>query len=356
MGIPHTAQMGYMRGGRRRDRASALERAGATTESDSTPWWQQARAVCYAAFWPWRARAAVEHGVARHLLLFGDFQGAAGISMTQGQTTSRDGETSETANSDIAQVAATSGDAGAGQRQPLIEARLDLTRAARKGIPEVVLAETKSDAQLVAIVRAFLERNGYALVSRARPAQIALLAREFPQAEHDRREAARAIALRAPGYQPPATGGHVGILTAGSGDVPVAEEARLVVEAMGCRVTTIYDVGVAGIHRLFGPLAELLEEEVDALVVCAGMDGALPSVVAGLSPAPVIGCPTSIGYGAGGKGRAALLSMLQTCAPGLTVVNIDNGVGAGATAALIANRMAAARDAAPRAGPRAGDD
>lgn len=226
---------------------------------------------------------------------------------------------------------------------PLVEARLDMGRAARKGIPEVVLGETKRDDQLVAIVRAFLERNGYAIVSRARPGQIALLRAEFPDASADIRETARAIALHTPDYQRPDTGGHIGVLTAGAGDIPIAEEARLVAEEMGCHVSVIYDVGVAGIHRLFGPLDALLASDVAALVVCAGMDGALPSVVAGLSHAPVIGCPTSIGYGAGGKGKAALLAMLQTCAPGLTVVNIDNGVGAGATAALIANRVAAAR-------------
>ncbi|HST89038.1 MAG TPA: AIR carboxylase family protein, partial [Ktedonobacterales bacterium] len=116
----------------------------------------------------------------------------------------------------------------------------------------------------------------------------------------------------------------------------------------GCDVAALYDVGVAGLHRLLDPLRELLGTDVAALVVAAGMDGALPSVVAGLAPVPVIGVPTSIGYGAGGKGRAALLAMLQTCAPGLVVVNIDNGVGAGATAALIANRLAAARGRGPR--------
>src|SRR5947209_12251540 len=113
---------------------------------------------------------------------------------------------------------------------------------------------------------------------------------------------------------------------------------------MGCQVTCIYDVGVAGLHRLVEPLRDLLSGGVDAIVVAAGMDGALPSVVAGLVPVPVIGLPTSIGYGLGGKGIAALLSMLQTCAPGLSVVNIDNGGGAGTTAALIANRVAQARE------------
>ena len=123
----------------------------------------------------------------------------------------------------------------------------------------------------------------------------------------------------------------------------MAEEAAFIAEEMGCDVTCIYDVGVAGLHRLLEPLRDLLAIEVDAIIVAAGMDGALPSVVAGLVPVPVIGLPTSIGYGMGGKGIAALLSMLQTCAPGLSVVNIDNGVGAGITAAMIANRVARAR-------------
>jgi NCAIR mutase (PurE)-related protein len=139
------------------------------------------------------------------------------------------------------------------------------------------------------------------------------------------------------------TGGVVGVLTAGTSDAPVADEAAFVCREMGCRVIRADDVGVAGLHRLEAPLRSLRNEGADVAIVVAGMDGALPSVVAGLLDVPVIGLPTSIGYGLGGQGVAALLSMLQTCAPGLTVVNIDNGVGAGATAALIANRVAAAR-------------
>lgn len=225
-------------------------------------------------------------------------------------------------------------------------ARLDIGRVARKGIPEIVLADAKTDEQVITIVRAFLASSGHAVVSRLRPATMALLELEFadPQtARLDLRRQARAAAIHAPGYVRPQTGGHIGVLTAGASDIPVAEEARLVAEEMGCRTTPLYDVGVAGLHRLLGPLQTLLASDVAALVVCAGMDGALPSVVAGLAPVPVIGVPTSVGYGVGGKGRAALLAMLQTCAPGLTVVNIDNGVGAGATAALIANRLAAAQ-------------
>jgi len=145
-------------------------------------------------------------------------------------------------------------------------------------------------------------------------------------------------------YVEPCAGGHVGIVTAGTSDLPAADEARVIAEAMGCTVRMVADVGVAGLHRLFPPLAALLTWGADALIVAAGMDGALPSVVAGLVPLPVVGLPTMIGYGAGGQGEAALLSMLQSCAPGLTVVNIDNGIGAGVAAARIANQSAAARE------------
>ncbi len=221
--------------------------------------------------------------------------------------------------------------------------QLDFDRARRKGVPEVVLAERKSPEQVVNITRAFVERTGRALVSRLRPEVEHALRAAFAEAVVDVRGEGRIAAVRAPRYRRTITGGRVGLLTAGTSDVPVAEEARLVAEEMGCDVAALFDVGVAGLHRLLEPLREMLGAGVDVLVVAAGMDGALPSVVAGLAPVPVIGLPTSVGYGAGGRGRAALLSMLQTCAPGMTVVNIDNGVGAGATAALIANLAAAAR-------------
>jgi NCAIR mutase (PurE)-related protein len=224
-----------------------------------------------------------------------------------------------------------------------LDAQLDFHREARAGIPEIVLGDVKTDEQIFRIARAFLDRTGRALLTRLRPETMAQLSDEFVGCVIDTRALARATVIYTADYERPDTGGKIGVLTAGTSDVPVAEETRLVAEAMGCQVQTLYDVGVAGLHRLVGPLRELLLNDVAALVVCAGMDGALPSVVAGLAPVPVIGVPTSIGYGAGGKGRAALLSMLQTCAPGLTVVNIDNGVGAGATAALIANRVAMAQ-------------
>jgi len=221
-----------------------------------------------------------------------------------------------------------------------IEIRPDPAREQRKGVPEVVFGETKTTEQVIAMARSLLEATGRALISRVRAETLAALRQEFQAYTLRVREAARAVVIYQSGYTPRSTGGRVGVLSAGTSDVPVAEEAALIAEEMGCRVTCIYDVGVAGLHRLLEPLRDLLAEGVDVIIVAAGMDGALPSVVAGLVPVPVIGLPTSVGYGLGGNGVAALLSMLQTCAPGLSVVNIDNGVGAGATAALIANRVA----------------
>ncbi len=221
----------------------------------------------------------------------------------------------------------------------------DFDRAHRKGVPEVILADCKTVEQSLRIARAFLERTGRAILSRVGPELEARLCDEFAaEVDIEWIAPARAVVLRRPDSVRPQTGGRVGVITAGTSDIPVAEEAALLCREMGCEVHTVYDVGVAGLHRLFEPLRTLLDEHrVDVLIVAAGMDGALPSVVAGLVDVPVIGLPTSVGYGFGGDGIAALYSMLQTCAPGLAVVNIDNGIGAAAVAGLIANRMAAER-------------
>ncbi|HOG46937.1 MAG TPA: nickel pincer cofactor biosynthesis protein LarB [Anaerolineae bacterium] len=223
--------------------------------------------------------------------------------------------------------------------------RPDFDRVRRKGVPEVIMADRKTVDESLAIARAFLEREGRAILSRVPEALEAWLREAFAgQAELEWYAGARAAVLRAPDQARPDSGGRVGLLSAGTSDIPRAEEAALVCREMGCRVSTAYDVGVAGLHRLFEPLERLLDEDhVDVIIVAAGMDGALPSVISGLVPVPVIGLPTSVGYGLGGQGVTALLSMLQTCAPGLSVVNIDNGIGAGAVAGLIANRVAAAR-------------
>ena len=227
-------------------------------------------------------------------------------------------------------------------------ARPDVARESRKGIPEVIFAQVKTSAQVIAISRHFLESTGRALISRLTDAMAIEVSAALPEATSLRYDLAQALRLTAPTYRQTLTDGHVGIITAGTSDIPAAEEARFIAEAMGCRVSTVYDVGVAGVHRLFGPLDDLIAAHVDAIVVAAGMDGALPSLVAGLVPVPVIGLPTAVGYGMGGQGQAALYAMLQSCAPGLVVVNIDNGIGAGASAALIANRVAEARDATPQ--------
>jgi NCAIR mutase (PurE)-related protein len=221
----------------------------------------------------------------------------------------------------------------------------DLDRAKRKGVPEVILSEGKTVAHALKIAHIFLERNGRAILSRVSPELEARLRSDFDDSiELEWYTSACAAVLRRVGAEPPQMGGRVGILTAGTSDVPVAEEAVMLCREMGCEVYTAFDVGVAGLHRLFDPLRQMLEEhEVDVLIVAAGMDGALPSVVSGLADVPVIGLPTPVGYGLGNNGIAALYSMLQTCAPGMAVVNIGNGIGAGAMAGLIANRIAAAR-------------
>ena len=225
------------------------------------------------------------------------------------------------------------------------ETRADPGREQRKGAPEVIFAETKDVSQVIAMAHTLLAGSNRAIISRLRADMIAPMRAEFAGYPVRVSEAARSMVIYAPDYVRRSTGGQVGVISAGTSDIPVAEEAIVLAEEMGCHVTRIYDVGVAGLHRLLRPLRDLLSGNVDVIITVAGMDGALPSVVAGLVPVPVIGLPTSIGYGIGGKGIAALLSMLQTCAPGLAVVNIDNGVGAGITAALIANRVAAARTA-----------
>lgn len=229
------------------------------------------------------------------------------------------------------------------------ELRLDHRRQARKGVPEVILADGKTAEQTIAAVERQLSATGRALVSRADPALIQRLRTVYEGDEVASPANSHVVRISRTGNAVP-SGGRIAVITAGTSDWAAAQEARLVAEEMGCHVDVIADVGVAGLHRLMAPLRTALLGGVDVIVVAAGMDGALPSVVAGLVPQPVIGLPTSVGYGLGGRGEAALLSMLQSCAPGLTVVNIDNGVGAGATAALIANAIAAARRAVDQRG------
>jgi len=214
-------------------------------------------------------------------------------------------------------------------------ARLDLGRQRRRLIPEIVYGPGKTIEQLVEIVRAFVRGSGWVLCSRVSAEQAAAVRTAVGErVSYDERSGV--LIARGAQHEPPAPRGVAGVLAAGTADVPVAEEAVAVMREMGVCVHTAYDVGVAGLHRLGAPLETMRRAGVSVLVVAAGMEGALPSVVAGLVDVPVIGLPTSTGYGYGGGGHAALLGMLQSCALGLTVVNIDNGVSAGATAALIA--------------------
>ena len=218
-------------------------------------------------------------------------------------------------------------------------AALDLGRSARKGVPEVVFARGKSPAQVAGICATLLETRERVIVSSPTPEHETEIRTALPEAPL--RSAGRSLVVG--GGEPSPSGGRVGALSAGTSDLPVLEEAIAVAREMGAAVKSFHDVGVAGVHRLAAPLEELREFDPDALIVAAGMEGALPSVVSGLVSVPVIGLPTSTGYGLGGDGTAAILGMLQTCSPGLSVVNVDNGVGAGATAALISNRAALGR-------------
>ncbi|HLB70605.1 MAG: nickel pincer cofactor biosynthesis protein LarB [Candidatus Methanoperedens sp.] len=221
-------------------------------------------------------------------------------------------------------------------------AKIDIHRTKRTGIPEAIIADCKTCDEVVSIARVHLKNEGRVMVTRASGENYRALSSLAEEMGADIR-CSRASGVVAIGEPVARTGGKVGIISAGTADIPVAEEARATAEEMGCGVTTIYDVGVAGIHRLFPELTKLIEAGVDAVVVAAGREGTLPAVVAGLVDAPVIGVPVSTGYGAGGKGEAALLSMLQSCSV-LTVVNIDAGFVAGAFAARIANLAAKHRN------------
>ena len=209
-------------------------------------------------------------------------------------------------------------------------ARLDASRRDRTGIPEAIFAEGKSLEQNLALIGALYARTGFALATRIPADQRAAVAAAYPDAAFEPLSGA----LRRGSL--PRTGERVAVVCAGTSDLPVAEEAAFVVDALGHDAVRATDVGVAGIHRLFDALGDIAA--CRAVIVIAGMEGALPSVVAGLVRAPVIAVPTSVGYGAAFDGIAALLGMLTSCAPGIGVVNIDNGFGAAALAHKIVAR------------------
>lgn len=220
-------------------------------------------------------------------------------------------------------------------------AKIDVGREMRKGIPEIIFGESKEYNDVIRIATAAVKRNGQVVVSRIRKNHLARVVSALKKkgllVQVGRNS--RTLLATDKSFRRRMNGSVIGVVAAGTSDIGVAEEARLVAEAMGCDTVVSYDVGIAGMHRLFPELKEILAKRVGAIVVVAGMEGALASVVASMVDVPVIGVPTSIGYGFGANGVAALASMLQSCTLGLAVVNIDNGVGAGAFAASIAKKM-----------------
>lgn len=217
-------------------------------------------------------------------------------------------------------------------------AKIDINRKKRRGIPEVIFAETKDLNETKKIIKKVLEKTNLVIISRIMkkdyPKILAFAKRLKVKIKTGKNSSSVLLFKKPIKFH----GGKIGILTAGTSDIGVAEESRLMCEAMNCKCITSYDVGVAGIQRVFPILKEMIEEDVDCIIVAAGMEGALATLVSTMVDIPIIGIPTSVGYGYGEKGIAALASMLQSCSLGLSVVNIDNGIAAGGIAANIANR------------------
>lgn len=223
------------------------------------------------------------------------------------------------------------------QAAPVAEfpfAQVDTHRALRKGFPEVIFGSGKTPEQVVEIAGAILDREKQVLITRVNPEHAEKVSRRFPTAVHHDRARCITISKEAPRKR----AGTIAVVCAGTSDIPVAEEAVVTAEIMGNNVDRVYDVGVAGLHRLLRKLDQI--QKANVVIVVAGMEGALPSVVAGLVSRPLIAVPTSVGYGANFGGLAALLGMLNSCGSGVTVVNIDNGFGAAYAASQI-NSLAA---------------
>jgi NCAIR mutase (PurE)-related protein len=216
--------------------------------------------------------------------------------------------------------------------------KIDINRRKRRGIPEVVFAENKELIEIKKIAKKTLEKTNSVIISRIKKKdypKIITFAKKLKVKIKTGKNSSSLLLFKKPIKF---HGGKIGIITAGTSDIGVAEESRLMCEAMNCECITSYDVGIAGIQRVFPVLKKMVDGEVDCIIVAAGMEGALATLVSTLVDIPIIGIPTSVGYGYGEKGIAALASMLQSCSLGLSVVNIDNGIAAGGIAANIANR------------------
>ena len=217
-------------------------------------------------------------------------------------------------------------------------AKIDINRKMRKGIPEVIFAEKKQLLEIKKIIASVLKKSDSVLVSRIQKKDYSKVIDFSKKNNFKIKKGKNTTTVLIFRKTIKKSGAKIGIITAGTSDIGVAEEAKLMCESMNCECITSYDIGIAGLHRTFPILKEFVKAEVDVIIVAAGMEGALASVVSSMVNVPVIGVPTSVGYGYGEKGIAALASMLQSCALGLSVVNIDNGIGAGAVAAKIANQ------------------
>lgn len=216
-------------------------------------------------------------------------------------------------------------------------AKFDIKRNDRTGFPEAVFAPSKDYEDLLAIIKNYVKTsNGDLIITKLPKERHEKILNDLNDSSliYEYNSRAQILIIRKEAKKQESIA-KIGIITAGTSDINIAEEARVIVEEGGCEAITSYDIGVAGIHRLFPQIAYMVKEGVRAFIVCAGMEGALPSVVAGLVDVPVIGVPTSVGYGVGEGGRVALDAMLQSCAPGIAVVNIDNGFGAGVFALTI---------------------
>ena len=220
-------------------------------------------------------------------------------------------------------------------------AKIDPLRELRSGIPEVIFAQGKEFKDLLKIILATVSKKKFAVISKVSNECKERLCKELKKNNLKISKGINTILVSTKSHRFPKRNGKVGILCAGTSDIKIAEEAKIMAEVMGCQTVIEYDVGISGIHRTLKAIANMIDAKVHIIIVVAGMEGALGSFVSSVTDIPIVGVPTSIGYGFASNGIAALASMLQTCTMGMTVVNIDNGIGAGAFAAIVANKMSA---------------
>ena len=220
---------------------------------------------------------------------------------------------------------------------------LDIARSQRRGLPEIVRGSGKSTEEAVALATALYDASGRAIISTATEDHSRLFSQQRYDSELNLDEKAHILVAKKPGYRIPQNLGTVAIVTAGTSDIPVARQAQIILEETGCRSYAFWDVGVAGLHRLFPVIHEIIRLDCDVVIAAAGQEGALVPVMAGLLDLPIIGLPISTGGGHGGQGVSALMTMLQACSMGIASVNIDNGIAAGAVASAIARRVKRAR-------------